>query len=223
MLQAHPRPFRSGHMASASDQSLARRGIVASRLKCGPLLRNLGLGLAALFVVGIGVAEAWPRKDYSDAEIVSRAELIVVGRMKAGSLTLVPHRGEGGAGASWEHHLRLDVAEVLKGTNSAPVITIRIGYGLEPIRGGYSSNQFGVIIITNIPTYRRYDRDAVQVFDRGNSAGNYAPVSGDIRTNQIWLLRRTARAGTPDLLGVQDPEDIQSIGRRAELLKVLRR
>jgi hypothetical protein len=169
-------------------------------------------------------ARGWSRKHYSDSEVVSRAELIVVAKVQEGSLILVPHEQRSGAATSWEHHVRLLVSEVLKGTNASPVLAASIHYGLEPIVGGYLSNQFGTIIITNIATYRTgYCKDAIQVFDRGSSLGSFAPISGDIRTNHIWLLRSLPSGGNSDLIGIHDPEDIQRIEKRGELLKALRR
>lgn len=174
--------------------------------------------------IGLLGALAWPRKHYSKTEILSRAELVVVAKVQDASLTLVPHDRHAGAGASWEHHVRLLISEVIKGTNAAKVITASIGYGLDPIVGGYYSNEFRTVIITNIATYRTgYPKDIVQVFDTGTSAGSCAPISGDIRTNHIWLLRRVTEGGDHGLLGIHDPEDLQPIARRSELLEILKR
>lgn len=179
--------------------------------------------LIVILALAVGtLAQAWHRKHYSDSEIVSRAELVVVARLKPDSLTLVPHVRRGGEGASWEHQLQLVISEVLKGSNTSKVITASIGYGLEPIVGGFTSNEFRTIIITNIATYRTgYSKEIVQIFDTGSSAGSYATVGGDIRTNHIWLLRHNATRGDLGLLGIHDPEDLQPIERRAKLLKVI--
>jgi hypothetical protein len=61
------------------------------------------LVVAGFFCVVIATL-AWERKPISEAEVVSRAELIVVGRINPGSIVFVPHDAKAG-GANWEHHV----------------------------------------------------------------------------------------------------------------------
>ena len=183
------------------------------------MLNKILLG-ALLGVCIVTVAHAWLRRSYSDAEIVSRAELIVVGKIKDGSIVLVPHQTKN-AGASWEHHVELLISEVLKGRVSTNSMTVSIHYGLDPVVGGYSSNQFRYFNVRGLST--NYPKNAVEVFDTGNSAKSFSPITGDIRTNHIWLLRhlQSPNHNDSDMIGVRDPEDIQPMRKKEELLKYL--
>ena len=188
------------------------------------------LGLTALGIwCVVGVAHAWLRRAYSDAEIVSRAELIVVGKVKPGSIVLVPHETKD-QGASREHHAELLIDEVLKGQTSTTSMVVSIHYGLDPVVGGYTSNRFGMLDARSTRT--NYPKDVIEIFDTGSSSVSLAPITGDIRTNHVWLLHHVkyTSPGFPtfatihdsDMIGVVDPEDIQPIGKRDELLRQLR-
>lgn len=166
--------------------------------------------LAALCVVVS--AQAWKRLYYSTSELVNRSELIVVGRVKPDSIVLVPHQG----GTSWEHHCDLLISEVLKGTNAAPSRTISINYGLEPLVGGFISNQYGVIDLVKVQRGQVYPKDVIEILDRGNSYTTFVPITGDIRTNHIWLLRREKSGVNTGMIGVTDPQDIQPVGMKSE-------
>jgi hypothetical protein len=100
------------------------------------------LCLAFVFLGVVTMAHAFLRRAYSDAEVASRADLVVVGKIKPESIVLVPH-DPGVAGASWEHHVELLVSEVLKGNLSSNSILVSIHYGLEPLVGGYTSTNGG--------------------------------------------------------------------------------
>ena len=193
-------------------------------------------GIAGLAVFGLIaiVAVAAPRKKYTEAEIVSRAELIVVGALKKDSLNFVSHVDKGSAPAelanpnarspSWEHHLLLTVSEVLKGQLSSTSLVVSVQYGLDPVVGGCFSNQFMVFVITT----PGYPAEMVQIFDTGNSVRPPRAISGDIRTNHIWLLRHDLSRNnaesnrTPDMLTVYDPEDVQPVAWRDELIRLLK-
>ena len=181
-----------------------------------------GLLLGALLSLCIlAAAHAWLRRPYSDAEIVSRAELIVVGKIKVDSIVLVPHQTKN-RGASWEHHVTLLISDVLKGRVSTNSMIVSIHYGLDPVVGGYSSNQFRYFNVRGLST--NYPKDVVEVFDTGNSAMSFKPITGDIRTDHIWLLRhiQTPSHDDSDMIGVRDPEDIQPMRKKEELLKYLK-
>jgi hypothetical protein len=64
-------------------------------------------------------------------------------------------------------------------------------------------------------------KDTIVIFDTGNSVHNGAPITGDIRMNHIWLLRHVWPEGS-NMIGIVDPEDIQPMSKKAELLKYLR-
>jgi hypothetical protein len=187
-----------------------------------------------LLCLAIAVFAA-PRWHYLDREVVSRAEVIVVGRMKAGSLTFLSRAANTNGqtdslspkhqAPTWEHHLELIISEVLKGQVSATSLVVSVKYGLDPFVGGCFSNQFTVINIGDT----NYAKDVVQIFDTGSSTRPLRAITGDIRTNHIWLLRHDQAQNSdgktnsgPDIIAVYDPEDIQPVARRAELLKYLK-
>jgi hypothetical protein len=153
--------------------------------------------VAALLLGGVASSPAWLRTSFSDAEIVSRAELVVVGHIKDGTMKLVNHRD------GHEHHVDLLISEVLKGSIPSNTLTVSIHYGLDPFTNGGTA--------------------AVEIWDTGNSQRSGSPVSGDLRTNQIWLLRQEKNAVNEDTdwMGIYDPEDIQPLSRKAELMKYL--
>ena len=177
--------------------------------------------IAVIIFCSIASSYAWLRRHYSDAEVVSRAELIVVGRIKPGSIVLVPHETKN-QGASWEHHADLLIDEVLKGQMSATSMVVSIHYGLDPAIGGYSSNQFGFFDVRRRGT--NYPKDVIEIFDTGNSAFSMTPISGDIRTNHIWLLHHVQPPvhTDSDMIGIVDPEDIQPVSKKAELMRYLK-
>ena len=164
-------------------------------------------------------ANAWKRRHYSDREVIARAALVVVGRVDAASLELSPHADTAGGGPSWEHHCQLIVSAVLKGTNITQSLPISIHYGLEPIIGGFKSNQFGLWDIRGTET--NYDADVVEIIDDGGSPTTLRRISGDVRTNHIWLLRSQTRGSGSDRIGIHDPEDIQPLSRQPVLENLL--
>jgi hypothetical protein len=186
-------------------------------------MKTIGRGKAILLLFGlvcfVFTSYAWKRLYYSTVEVVQHADLIVVGRINPDSIVLVPHKPIAGQVESWEHHCELLITEVLKGTNAGPSINISINYGVDPVVGGYVSNQFG---FRNYRSGRtNYANDVVEVFDTGNSVEVWAPITGDIRTNHIWLLRRAKVGQSSGLIGVYDPQDIQPVGMRSEVLRCL--
>ena len=65
--------------------------------------------IAALLLANVATSQAWLCRTFSDAEIVLRAELIVVGHIKDGTVVRIPHAD----GFIWEHHVELVIDEVL--------------------------------------------------------------------------------------------------------------
>jgi len=179
-----------------------------------------------IFLILLGVlaaaaiTHAWIRQKYSDAEVVSRAELIVVGAVKEHSLSLVLDSENRGLP---EHHLEIQVSEFLKGTNAGRTIPVCIIWGLTPVTGGYYSNRFQMLDRRWVNT--NYPKEIIEIFDTGNSMHGQPPLTGDLRTNHIWLIRREGSriySCRSNLLSVYDPEDIQSLRRRVDLVKHLK-
>jgi hypothetical protein len=192
----------------------------------GPLMRfralsTRGRTLALLSILFLATAvHAWLRRPYSDAEIVARAELVVIGTVKENSLCYV--EDSVGYGLP-EHHLELRVSEFLKGTNVDRTIPVCVTWGLTPVTGGYYSNRLQTLNSkwphTNYPKY------IIEVFDTGNSFRGLPPFTGDIRTNHIWLLRHEPSRTYPcrsNRLSIYDPEDIQPIRKRPDLTRHLK-
>ncbi len=177
---------------------------------------NKGL-LIAVGILGIvATAHAWLRGRYSEAQVVSRAELIVVGKIKPSSIVLVPHDPKNNS-KGWEHHVELQISEVLKGQAPSNSMVISIHYGLDPGDG------HGRRI--DVPWSRfAFTNDVVEIWDSGTSDMPSSPVASDIQTNHIWLLHRETHAANfdTDWIGIYDPEDIRPVSQKDELLKYLK-
>ena len=157
--------------------------------------------IAVILLCSVASSLAWLRRHFSDEEVVSRAKYIFVGKIQDGTLAIVNHSG------SHEYHVDLLISEVLKGQISSNSMTVSIHYGLNPMSGRYGTVKDG----------------ALEIWDTGNSAiGPWH--SGDIRTNQIWLLHqdREPNLDNSDWIGIYDPEDIQPISKKSELLRYLK-
>ena len=189
-----------------------------SRMKCHTTMKmnasSKTVLIAVIIFCSVVSSFAWLRRHFSDEEIVSRAELIIIGKIKEDSIVLIPHDSKNGQ--SWEHHVTLLVSEVLKGQVSSNSMIVSIHYGLDPGAGARH---------VDVPWSRcAFTNDAVEIFDTGNSEMNFSPLTGDIRTNHIWLLRRESKPSNfdTDWIGIYDPEDIQPISMKEELLKHLK-
>jgi hypothetical protein len=191
----------------------------------------------ALACAALATNASLPRH-YPDREVVARAELIVVAKMKPGSLIFVrypqdvilpPDQGDP-AGSPihvpiWEHRLELLVSEVLKGQMSGTSMVVRITGQLQPLVGRHGINPFEVHEFPGT----NYSKDMVELFRFSSSNAGEPPVTGDIRTNHIWLLRRNRTlspdiepGSTSELQAVYDPEDVQPISKRSDLLQYLK-
>lgn len=177
---------------------LSKAAVLRTRVRCTGIIV---LAIAMLFCI---TAHAWYRKSYSDQEIVIRSELIVVGRIDPKTLTRIEHKDGG-----HEYHVELLLSDLLKGMVDKPSMTISIHYGIDARIGPVPSS-------TNVAA------DVVRLFDTGNNLKTMQPLTGDIRTNHIWLLHQEHLPGIDtDWIGVYDPEDIQPVSRKDELLKYL--
>jgi len=157
-----------------------------------------------IVLYSLATSYAWYRNSFSDKEIASRAEYIVIGKIKEKSLVLINH-------PSWrEFHVDLVILEVLKGQIASNSMVVSIHHGLAPIVGGVDAK--------NMP------KDAVALWDTGNSQMPVSPICRDLRTNQIWLLRREKipQLDNSDWIGIYDPEDVQPLAKKDALLKWLK-
>jgi len=163
----------------------------------------IGLALCVLCTP----ADAWLRRAFEDATVVERSELVVVGRLKEGSIVYVP-RGKG-----WEHHATLIVTEVLKGKQERNEIPIIIHYGLTPSVGGYAIRDNSMV---NKQGRRKdYPKGVVKIMDTGNSAPGLEPLVKDAGKDSLWFLRRLSKKRVqqpgPRKLGIADPQDLRPI------------
>jgi hypothetical protein len=187
-----------------------------------PTITRALLVAAALFLVW-GTVYAWIRLPRSDAEVVARAELIVIAAVKEGSVScaLPPL-----AGGLPENHLELEVSEFLKGTNVSRTIPVCLPWGLVPLVGGYYSNRWQMV---NLRVWAvantNYPQEVIEIYDSGNSAVSMVAFTGDIRTNHIWVLRHEPSYTyncRSNLISVYDPQDIQPLSKRVDLEKYLK-
>jgi hypothetical protein len=163
------------------------------------------------------------RQRFSDAEIVRRAEFIVIARVAPDSIHFVDHPATSLQGRWWEHRAILKITRVIKGDVLEHDLPVIIHYGLDPITGGFMNDSRGFL---NARFFKpNYSENVVELFDTGNSVRSFEPISGDIRADQIWLLRHLRpsieRRDSTDAPGIWDPEDIQPIRRETDLRKYL--
>ncbi|HEV7401391.1 MAG TPA: hypothetical protein VGO11_00630 [Chthoniobacteraceae bacterium] len=163
--------------------------------------------LAAVFQEG---AAGWPTKLFSDAEVADRAELIVVGRIKVGSIKRVT-REDGGA---YRHTAILIVTRTVKGVTQEKELPITIHYGLLPVSARFEKEM-------NIkPTLPEEPGQATRIFEDNPSEGYFRPT-GDIHQDQLWLLHRAGYESPSKTLGVLNPEDIQPATKEQRIKALL--
>lgn len=152
---------------------------------------------------------AWLRVPYEDAEVVGRSELIVVGRLKAGSIERVPHPRKENEGASWEHHAVLIVDEVLKGKVVVKEMPVVIHYGLDPVRDGRAAREPPDEPRGGGPATKDDGAKRIDIVDNGGHGGT---VLADAGRPALWFLRRLEgrrgdKPGDGDF-GIVDPPDL---------------
>lgn len=153
-------------------------------------------------------AGAWMRVSYSDVEVTTRSELIVVGHLDKDSLRYVSH----GRGQSWEHRATLIVTEVLKGTLKDKKVEIVINYGLDPFVDGHRlSNDANALPKGGDPNAP----GRINIEDTGDESRDGDPVLADAQEDNLWCLRHLGgdlgREAGKGELGVVDPEDLQRL------------
>ena len=125
-----------------------------------------------------------------DADLVDRAELIVVGHLEADSIQYI-HR-QSGLEHFWEHHATLLVSEVIKGQCSSNNVPIIIPSGFVPIVGGYVNHEnHGGFMMDIRRGNTNYPTNLLQIVRDGDSVAiNEPPAVEDGSKNNIWFLRR---------------------------------
>jgi len=162
---------------------------------------------------------AWLKIGVSDAELVSRAEIIAVAHVKPGSVEYFANEGRG-----FDHRAVLILTEVLKGKPAAKEIPILVRYGLTvdfPGNTNRSKSGFGWRMISNGKTQHveAPGPNTIQVhdFNPGTWPTTHLVVT-DATEGQLWFLHRQVHAERfPDalgLVGVKDSADIQPLTLR---------
>jgi hypothetical protein len=158
-------------------------------------------------------AMAWSEMVYTDAQIVDRAELIVVGHLKRDSLKHEPRS---------DSHAVLVITRVVKGVTQAREIPISIS--LLPAPNTYkNADDFANSDLSP----RVYDwTKPIVLFDNNPDGGSEYPLIDDIRKDQVWLIRkgkgadRSLKSGED--LGVFEPQDVQPLSKELQLKKYVK-
>lgn len=148
---------------------------------------------------------AWHRPHIQDGMLVESSELIVIGHLQKDSIVYVPH--DRTDAKSWEHHAALIVTKVLKGKTDKTEIPIIVHYGLDlKVDGKFLAQGRGMTLPGN-------PKEAIEIWDTGNSTMVLAPTVKDAGRDHIWFLRRLSEMGRKPgngKLGIVNPEDIQA-------------
>ncbi len=156
---------------------------------------------------------AWSEMVYTDAQIVDRSELIVVGHLKRDSLKHQPRS---------DSHAVLVITRVVKGATQAREIPISIS--LLPAPDTYkNADDFA----NNDLSPRTYDwTKPIVLFDNNPDGGSEYPLIDDIRKDQIWLIRKgrgsDRNVSNADSLGVFEPQDVQPLSKVQQLKKYVK-
>jgi hypothetical protein len=175
--------------------------------------------LTAIAVSGVfalsSLAFAKNRVYYPDDVVVERAELIVVGHIKRGSVTKVEEErnpnGPANSSPRWHHTAQLVVVETLKGKTEANELTIEISYGLNPIVGkrvSYNGDHF------------EYPDEAIAILDTATVIPSLVSVA-DATQDNLWFLRPAGGNVESRPFAVIDPQDVQPLERKALIKRLL--
>lgn len=182
------------------------------------LLLSRILAVTLLLFLACDNCDAFVRKPYTLAEITQLSELIVVAKVKEGSVTEALREDK----VNVEHSLVLVVSEVLKGKCPEKELTILVHLGLTPVIGRYAKWGGGGFV-----DYRSEmppaPKDVIEIYDTGNSAVSNRPIGGDLRQPHIWFLRHTdlVREKKYAKPGISNPEDIQMMDVKPYVLAML--
>jgi hypothetical protein len=169
-------------------------------------MKRLFICATALFLAGIKTVHASPRAVLADDELVEASELIVVARLKEGSLRLVRHLSENGGRALSQHtEVVIEVEEVLKGRAAKGKLQVTIHDGLDIAVGGKTLPGAGF----RLGELHHTGGLEVSLWD---SVVGY-PVCRDIRQKHVWFLRHkflnaSERTGAK-ALGISEPQEVE--------------
>jgi hypothetical protein len=153
----------------------------------------------------------WSEMRYQDSELVSRAECIVIGHVKPGSLKM----------AWWDgnHEVNgiLVVSKILKGDGTVHELPFVIGGGLMAVPKRFVNDQ----AYDEPRTPYVYDfKEPIVLFDANPDPGPFKDID-DIRQDQVWLLRRTpdiaANQRHPNALRAEEPQDVEPLSKENDL------
>jgi hypothetical protein len=171
---------------------------------------RLVAGIAVVVALTGSNALAFERVPFEDADVVARAELIVVGAVKVDTVALVEDPGRG------PHQTRftLVVREVIKGKLDEKELTVAMMYGLNLRRDDQRFPR-----PTDSPVAMPEGGERLALCDTGNSSLQWEPVIEDVRQDCVWLLRRGLDRTRPadDTFGIRDPEDVRPMRFRKYL------
>lgn len=156
--------------------------------------------MAAALSISFNMALAWPRMPRDDIKTAREANMIVLGRLKEGSI----HCFRPSPGSSC-HDITLLVTSILKGTPPTGELRIRLAHGLAPATAGkfdpLTGFSFGDNPAGALP--------GVILWDIG---GIDQKITGDIREDHIWFLRLMPdEAEGPrhaEVLGISEPGEV---------------
>lgn len=195
-------------------------------------LRSVLAAWLAVWAMGAGPAAAQSPYEpfYAHTEdyiAIQRSELIVVGRIQAGSIVNASGvaspptpMGAHSIIVHGEHRGRLIVEDILKGELADNELTIAIHYWLHPIpkRVGYLYNRKG----------KRFDypKTIYQLGVHLMSFGGPPPILiDDLTDDAIWLLRRRSQISdsrpSDDDLGVSSLDDVRDLRDKEYILAYL--
>jgi hypothetical protein len=152
-------------------------------------------------------AAAWIPVGMSDPDLVQHSDLIVVARVKPGSIVFIPVVVDGGT--IWKHTAVLIVGQVIKGKCDIPLLPVIFHYGMDPLVIGENGRFQGVSKGISNPNSQ---------IVMGYQGGVYGTVPGDLRKDHIWFLSYHRTPGylndspkDPNILGVSEPDELQPV------------
>lgn len=151
---------------------------------------------------------AFLRFPLQDAEVVGRSKLIVIGHLDKDSIKHVLHN-TGARGKSWEYHAVITVTEVLRGDTKLKKIPIVILHGMDIKVGGNFFHRSRGLTSPGNP------KDAIEIWDTGNSALSPVPTVKDAGKDLIWFLwdgvRSDRTVADKSHYGISSPEVMQPL------------
>lgn len=162
--------------------------------------------LICALVLHPSTAAAWLPVGYEDVTVVERSELILVGHLKADTIT---HEG----GSVGVHRATLIVTQVLKGQYDRKELPLIIHYGLTPVVGGYLKEPGLMIDVRG--GKEDHPKDIIEIYNTGSGAWGAPSLVEDARQDVLWFLRKRSGSygrepGNGDY-GIVDPQDLSRL------------